>query len=347
MGRLLAGFSPALPCDDHGGVRALVWRGPSWMTVDDVPEPHPKAGEAVILSEAAGICGSEVEGYLGLMPNRVPPLVMGYEFAGTVTEVGDGVAAAWLGNRVAINPIVGCGTCKYCERGDRNLCPDRYLVGVAVPGGFASTVVVPERCLFAMPAGMDVRLGALAEPLANGVHAIRQGAPDGAASAVVIGAGTIGLGCMQAAKLHGIDDVIVIEPHPTRRSQAMRLGARAAHPSADDIQPGIDLVIDAVGTEATRNLAIELLNPAGTAVFIGMHSDEAAIPWRRVIRGNHTIRGVFAYSDDDFNQALDWLAQGRAGIGDLKAVLPLDEGPQAFATLAEGPTDDIKVFLGA
>jgi threonine dehydrogenase-like Zn-dependent dehydrogenase len=317
------------------------------MTVDDVPEPDPKAGEAVLRSEAAGICGSEVEGYLGLMPNRVPPLVMGHEFAGTVTEVGDGVDVTWQGKRVAINPIVGCGSCKYCIRGDRNLCPDRYLIGVAVPGGFATDVVVPERCLFAMPEGMDIRLGALAEPLANGVHAIRQGAPDGATRAVVIGAGTIGLGCMQAAKLHGIDEVTVIERHPTRRSQAMRLGADAAHASADDTKPGIDLVVDAVGTEATRSLAIELLSPAGTAVFIGMHSDETSIPWRRVIRGNHTIRGVFAYSDDDFTQALDWLAQGRAGIGDLKAVLSLDEGPEAFATLAKGPTDDIKVFLGA
>lgn len=338
---------PTSVSDDDGGVKALVWHGPNRMTVEDIPEPRPKAGEAVVRSEAAGICGSEVEGYLGMMSNRVPPLVMGHEFAGTVTEVGEGVDSTWLGRRVAINPIVGCGSCTYCVRGDRNLCPDRYLVGVALPGGFASTVVVPERCLVVMPAGMDVRLGALAEPLANGVHAIRTGAPDGATSAVVIGAGTIGLGCMQAALLHGIRTVTVIERHPMRRSQALHLGAHAAFASADDLTPGIDLVVDAVGTEATRVLAIELLNPAGTAVFIGMHSDETPMPWRRVIRGNHTVRGVFAYSDDDFKQALGWLSQGRAGIGDLKAVLPFEEGPQAFATLAKGPTDDIKVFLGA
>jgi threonine dehydrogenase-like Zn-dependent dehydrogenase len=333
--------------DDVTGVKALVWRGPNWMTVDDVPEPRPKAGEAVVHTEAAGICGSEIESYLGMMSNRMPPLVMGHEFAGTVTEVGEGVDRSWLGKRAAINPIVGCGRCAYCARGDRNLCPERYLVGVAVPGGFASTVSVPERCLLAMPADMDARLGALVEPLANGVHAIRQGAPGGAASAVVIGAGTIGLGCMQAALLHGIERVSVIERHPTRRNQALRLGAHEAQASADDMKPGVDLVVDAVGAEATRVLAIELLNPAGTAVFIGMHSDETPLPWRRVIRGNHTVRGVFAYSDDDFQQALDWLAHGRAGIGELKAVLPLEEGTEAFATLAKGPTDDIKVFLGA
>jgi threonine dehydrogenase-like Zn-dependent dehydrogenase len=332
--------------DDVTGVKALVWHGPNSMTVDDVQEPRPKAGEVLVHSEAAGICGSEIEGYLGRMSNRVPPLVMGHEFAGTVAEVGDGVDRSWLGKRVAINPVVGCGRCTYCSRGDRNLCPERFLVGVGAPGGFATTVSVPERCLVEMPAGMDARLGALVEPLANGVHAIRKGAPDGATSAVVIGTGTIGLACMQAALLHGIESVSVIERHPTRREQALLLGAHAAHASADGVKSGADLVVDAVGGEDTRQLAIELLGPAGSAVFIGLHDDETALPWRRVIRGNHTVRGVFAYSDADFQHALDWLAQGRAGIGDLKAVLPLEDGPAAFAALAKGPTDDIKVFLG-
>jgi threonine dehydrogenase-like Zn-dependent dehydrogenase len=203
------------------------------------------------------------------------------------------------------------------------------------------------QCLFEMPVDMDARLGALVEPLANGVHAIRKGAPAGATSAVVIGSGTIGLACMQAALLHGIETVIVIERHPTRRDQALRLGAHAVHESADEVKRGVDMVVDAVGADETRLLAIDLLNPAGTAVFIGLHDDETSLPWRRVIRGNHTVKGVFAYSDSDFQQTLDWLAQGRAGIGDLKVVLPLEEGPAAFATLAKGPTDDIKVFLGA
>jgi threonine dehydrogenase-like Zn-dependent dehydrogenase len=328
-------------------VKALTWRGASWMTVDEVPDPRPKTGEALVHSEATGICGSEVEGYLGMMSNRVPPLVMGHEFAGTVIEVGDAVDRSWLGKRVAVNPIVGCGHCTYCGSGGRNLCPERYLVGVAVSGGFATSVSVPERCLFEMPAGMDARLGALAEPLANGVHAIRQGAPDGARTAAVIGAGTIGLCCMQAALLHGIESMTVIERHPVRREHATRLGAHAAHANADGLRISADLVVDAVGSEATRLLALDLLRPGGTAIFIGMHSDDTPLPWRRVIRGNHTITGVFAYADRDFQQSLDWLVQGKAGIGELKPVLPIEAGPAAFALLAKGPTDDIKVFLRA
>jgi threonine dehydrogenase-like Zn-dependent dehydrogenase len=317
------------------------------MTVEDMPEPSARPGEVVIRVEAAGICGSEVEGYLGMMSNRVPPLVMGHEFAGEVIAAGDGVDRTWIGKRAAINPIVGCGRCQYCLRGQRNLCPDRYLVGVGVPGGFAASVAVLERCLFEMPPHMDPRLGALAEPLANGVHAIRKGAPERVARAVVIGAGTIGLACMQAALLHGIVEVTVIERHPARREHALRLGARGAYDTADAVKPGVDLVVDAAGTESTRRSALDLLSPAGTAVFIGMHSDETPLPWRRVVRGNHTIRGVFGYEDADFQHALDLLAQGRAGIGGLADVLPLDRGPAAFAGLAGGPTSDIKVFLGA
>ena len=328
-------------------MKALVWHGPNSMTIDDVAEPRPKTDEVVVRSEAAGICGSEVEGYLGRMANRVPPLVMGHEFAGTVIEVGEAVDRSWVGKPVAVNPIVGCGRCRYCARGDRNLCPDRYLVGVAVPGGFSDNVAVAERCLFEMPAGMDARLGALVEPLANGIHAIRSSAPDGATSAVVIGAGTIGLACMQAALLYGIGDVSVVERHPVRRDHALQLGAHHAYASGEEVKPGVDLMIDAVGADATRLLAIQLLNPAGIAVFIGLHNDETALPWHRIVRGNHTVKGVFGYSDSDFKQALDWLAAGRAGIGDLKAVVPLEQGPAAFASLAKGPTDDIKVFLGA
>lgn len=327
-------------------MKALVWRGPHEMTVDEVPEPRPEPGEAVVRSEAAGICGSEVEGYLGMMPNRVPPLVMGHEFAGVVVATGDGVDRRWMDRRVAVNPIVGCGSCRHCTAGRRNLCPQRKLVGVAFPGGFAAAVAVPERCLFEMPSGMDSRLGALAEPLANGVHAIRAGVPEGTRRAVVIGAGTIGLACMQAALLRGVE-VTVVETHPARRDHAVRLGAHAAVASADDLPGEAEVVVDAAGTEATRLLALDLLGPAGTAIFIGMHTDSSPLPWRRVIRGNHAIRGVFAYEDSDFQRALDLLAEGRAGIGTLNDVLPLERGPAAFAELAEGPTSDIKVFLGA
>ena len=325
-------------------MRALVWLGPERMEVQDVAEPHPGAGEVLVRTEAAGICGSEIEGYLGRMSNRVPPLVMGHEYAGVVTQAGPGADPAWTGRRVAVNPIVGCGGCAHCQAGDRNLCPDRHLIGIGAPGGFAGLSAVPERCLFALPEGMDARAGALVEPLANGVHAIRRAGGE-PATVVVIGAGTIGLACLQAALLQGAARVVVVERHPTRRRHALALGAAEAVDDVARVKPGVDLAVDAAGSAATRRAAVELLGPAGTAVFIGLHEDETALPWHRAIRGNLRVQGVFGYADRDFRQALDWLAAGKAAIP-LSEVRPLDHGPEAFRTLAAGPIDEIKVFLG-
>jgi 2-desacetyl-2-hydroxyethyl bacteriochlorophyllide A dehydrogenase len=324
-------------------MKALVWLGPGHMEVREVEEPRPGAGEVVVRTEAAGICGSEVEGYLGRMSNRTPPLIMGHEYAGVVTQLGEGTDPAWQGRRVAVNPIVGCGRCGYCSAGDRNLCPDRHLLGIGAPGGFAAYSAVPERCLFALPEGLDPRLGALVEPLANGVHVIRRVGAD-ARRVVVIGAGTIGLGCLQAALLYGADAVTVVERHPTRRRHALALGAHEAFEDVGSVKPGVELVVDAAGSQATRRAAIELLGPAGTASFVGLHSDETSLPWHRIIRGNLRVQGAFGYADRDFQQALDWLAEGRASIP-LSRVRPLTDGPHAFSALAQGPIDDLKVFL--
>jgi 2-desacetyl-2-hydroxyethyl bacteriochlorophyllide A dehydrogenase len=324
-------------------MKALVWLGPERMEVREVEHPQPRPGEVVVKTEAAGICGSEVEGYLGRMGNRKPPLVMGHEYAGLVSAVGEGAEPRWRGRRVAVNPIVGCGRCSFCLAGDRPLCPVRHLLGIGAPGGFASYSAVPERCLFEMPEGMDPRLGALVEPLANGVHVIRQ-ARSSLDRVVVIGAGTIGLGCLQAALLQGARAVTVVERHPKRREHAQALGAREALEDLAAVKAGADLVVDAAGSDATRQAAVELLGPAGTASFVGLHDDETPLSWHWVIRANLRVQGSFGYADRDFRQALDWLAEGKAAIP-LTAVRPLEEGPDAFRTLARGPIDDIKVFL--
>src|SRR4051794_14708013 len=179
------------------------------MTVEERPDPgDPGAGELILEPEAVGICGSEIEGYLGHMGNRTPPLVMGHEFAGRVVATGEG-ASGLDGERVAVNPLSGCGDCRLCRAGDTNLCRDRVLVGVHVPGAFADFVTVRAADARVLPDGVSSRVGALMEPLANGVHAVRL-APPGAERTVVIGAGTIGLVTLQAALLEGLAEVMVV-----------------------------------------------------------------------------------------------------------------------------------------
>jgi threonine dehydrogenase-like Zn-dependent dehydrogenase len=333
-----------------------VWNGPEEMAVEEVPEPAVEPGTVVVRPEAVGICGSEIEGYLGRMGNRTPPLVMGHEFAGTVTEVGEGVDEDLIGREVAVNPLSSDGTCRLCRAGYTNLCPNRRLVGIHSPGGFAEYALAPAQNVYPLPEGVEARAGALAEPLANGVHAVRLGLAGGFVEhAVVVGAGTIGLMCLQAAVLEGIPEVSVVEPHEARREQALELGARAAYASGEEAREalegpteglGADLVVDAVGAEVTRRMAVEvLLRPGGRAVFVGLHDDATTLGFHDIVRGQLDLQGSYAFTADDYEQALEWLVAGSAGIGELPPVLPLEEGPGAFAELVRGPSEQIKVFL--
>ena len=225
--------------------------------------------------QAVGICGSEIEGYLGHMGNRTPPLVMGHEFAGVVVAAGEG-AADLDGARVAVNPLSGCGHCRLCDAGHSNLCRDRVLIGVHALGAFADFVSAPAASARALPDDVSARTGALVQPLANGVHAVRLGllAHASVDRAVVLGAGTIGLVTRQAALLAGIEHVALLEPQPQRRERAATLGAHATYGSEEEALEaeraatgglGTDLVLDAVGAQATRALALRLLRPAGQA----------------------------------------------------------------------------------
>jgi (R,R)-butanediol dehydrogenase / meso-butanediol dehydrogenase / diacetyl reductase len=337
-------------------MKAVVWNGPEEMAVEEIPEPTAEPGTVIVRPEAAGICGSEIEGYLGKMGNRTPPLVMGHEFAGLVTEVGEGVEEDLVGREVAVNPLSSDGTCPLCRSGYTNLCPNRRLIGIHSPGGFAEYALAPVQNVYPLPEGVEARTGALAEPLANGVHAVRLGlAGHFVEHAVVVGAGTIGLMCLQAAVLDGIPEVSVVEPHQARREQALELGAHAAYASGEEAREalegpteglGADLVIDAAGAEVTRRMAVEvLLRPGGCAVFVGLHDDETTLGFHDIVRGQLDLRGSYAYTAEDYEQGLDWLVEGRAGIGELPPVLPLEEGPSAFAELVRGPSSRIKFFL--
>jgi (R,R)-butanediol dehydrogenase / meso-butanediol dehydrogenase / diacetyl reductase len=329
-------------------MKAIVWQGPEHMELGERPDPaDPSPGEVVMRPGAVGICGSEVEGYLGRMGNRTPPLVMGHEFAGEIIAG----AEEWVGRRAAVNPIVGCGRCRLCRTGHENICPNRVFIGIHQDGAFADLVRAPAANLRALPDELDIRAGALTEPLANGVHAVRLGLEGYQAStAAVIGAGTIGLVTLQAALLSDIPSVAVIEPIEARRERARGLGAHSVHAGAEDAcaaadELGFDLVLDAAGAQATRTMAVDLVRPGGRVVCIGLASDDTTLSFHTVVREQITIIGSYAYTMADFERSLEWLASGRASLGEMTPVLPLEEGPDAFARLAEAPPDQVKIFL--
>jgi threonine dehydrogenase-like Zn-dependent dehydrogenase len=333
-------------------MKAIVWQGPERMAIEDRPDPpDPAPGDVILRPEAVGICGSEIEGYLGHMGNRTPPLVMGHEFAGTVIAAGDG-AEEWVGRRVAVNPIESCGECRLCRTGNENICPQRTLIGIHSSGAFADLVRAPAANARELPDGVSSRVGALVEPLANGVHAVRLGL-DGfdVERSVVLGAGTIGLVTLQAARLAGIPYVGVLELSEERRAQARALGADEVFGDVGEAAEaiggmGADLVLDAVGAQATRAAALELVRPGGRAVYVGLAADDTTLGFHDVVRRQVTLQGSYAYTMADYDQAHEWLISGDASLGDLPDVLPLEDGPDMFARLAKGPPPaQVKVFL--
>jgi (R,R)-butanediol dehydrogenase / meso-butanediol dehydrogenase / diacetyl reductase len=316
------------------------------MSVDELADPEPAAAEVALVPEAAAICGSDVEGYGGHQANRRPPLVMGHEFAGRVAAVGEGVDPGWVGARVSVNPLVADPDAPV---GLENLGRRRELIGVHRPGAFASSVLVPAGQLSRLPEGTDPRIGALAEPLANGVHAARigrTGVEGGEVErAAVIGAGPIGLLALQGLALGGLRHVTVVELDPERRAAAAALGADEVLDDGQRLEGGLDVVVDAVGAPATRALTIGAVRPGGCAVMLGLASDEAPVRFHALVRDGITVRGSYAYTREDYATALQLLLDGRAGLGELEPVLPLEAGPEQFAELARGAGTRLRVFL--
>jgi len=349
-------------------MRALVWHGPRRMTLERVALPEPGPGEVRVRVEAVGICGSELSGYLGHNALRVPPLVMGHEFAGVVDAVGDagddrmpegpaGDAAGAKepvpprgarggapapGARVVVNPLLSCGRCDACRAGRANLCDRRALVGAHRPGAFAEAVVVPAAACLALPDEVDAAAAAMVEPLACAVRATRLAGVGASTRLRVLGAGTIGLLCALVARADGAAEVSIHDPNRARAAVGEDWGLDAPEGAPDRA----DAVIDAVGLEATRAQAVALLDRGGTAVFVGLHQATARFDGNDVVRDEKVVRGCFAYAPDDFATALELINGGfLPPAGAWRSERPLAAGPAAFDELIDGDPGVIKIVL--
>ncbi|MDW5593893.1 alcohol dehydrogenase catalytic domain-containing protein [Conexibacter stalactiti] len=312
-------------------MQAIVYTAPLTLELQDVPEPITAAGEVIVEVRAAGICGSELEGFKSQSPFRVPPLIMGHELAGIRLDTGAAVA---------INPLISCRVCDLCLRGQENLCRTRALVGIHRAGGFAERVAVPERCLHEIGA-MPFELAALAEPLANAVHALRlaQEHDPQPARVGVIGAGALGLACALVAKRIGAAEVVICDLSEERLEAAARAGITT---SQDGLHGEFDVIVDAVGSAATRRMAAERLRPGGTAVWLGLHAAEAGVDGLDLTRRELRVLGTFAYADRDFRAALELLPALEV---DWTTTAPLRDGIDVFMELIAGPGAATKTLL--
>lgn len=259
-------------------MRAVVADGQGGIDVRQVPVPSAREGWVVIAPVGTGVCGTDLHLISGDYPHGRFPVIPGHEFAGYVTEVGDGVRDLAVGDYVGVNPNISCGRCVWCLRGATNLCIDILPVGVAVDGSVAEFVAVPARIVHPLSSAIMHQAAPLIEPFACVLHALER-VPDWKdQELVVFGAGSIGLMAIILGRAEGATGVRVVEPNATRRAAALRLGALEAVASADELETKVfDLALDASGHPVAIGQAIAALGPRGRLVQMGVASPTAAV----------------------------------------------------------------------
>jgi 2-desacetyl-2-hydroxyethyl bacteriochlorophyllide A dehydrogenase len=331
-------------------MKALVYTQPNQVALLDRADPTLAASEVVLKIDAVGICGSDMHAYHGHDPRRLPGLVLGHEFCGTVVQ--SDAARYATGVRVTGNPLITCGICDYCVQGRNNLCSNRTMVGMTRPGAFAQYMSIPAASLIDMPQTMSPVHAALTEPAATALHAINMSMkamarPLPENRTLIIGGGAIGMLAALLLKHYGCRDVMLAETNALRRkSVETHVGIATYDPRDTAVQEnGFDYVIDAVGAKLTRVSALQAVKPGGVMMHIGLQDWASEIDMRKLTLAEITLMGTYTYTTADLRATVKLLHDG--AFGDLSWVqtMPLADGARAFAALNDGSLATAKVVL--
>jgi L-iditol 2-dehydrogenase len=330
------------------------------LAIAEMPQPEPGVHEVLVRVAACGICGSDVHGYDGSSGRRIPPLVMGHEAAGVVVGLGSGVTDFRIGDRVTFDSTIYCGQCVYCRRGEVNLCDRREVIGVSCgeyrrDGAFAEYIAVPDRILYRLPSKMSFPEAAMLEATAVALHAVKVGGVKKGDTALVVGAGMIGLLTMQALRAAGVGRVMIADIDETRLTLGELLGANEAlRGTGGEIAEailkrtagvGADVVFDAVGRAKTIAESIDSVCKGGTVTLIGNIAREVTLPLQKVVSRQIRLQGTAA-SAGEYPEAIELISNGRIQVRPLiSAVAPLEEGPRWFERLHAQEPNLMKVVL--
>ena len=328
-------------------MKALVYTGTEEVIFRDEPDPLAANSEVVVKVEASGICGSDMHAYHGHDERRVPPLILGHEASGTVVD------GQYAGRRMVINPLVSCGLCRDCLSGRTNLCSVREIIGMRHAGAFAEFVTIAEKNLIAVPDGLDMVRASIMEPAAVSLHGIVLAEkvlqrPLSECSALVIGGGAIGL--LAALFLHqkGTSQIMLAETSAGRRKTVEQSGCCDVFDPLGKKLPNessYDLVIDAVGSGATRGDAVRYTRQGGVISHIGLQDNEPGLDIRKVTLQEITVMGNYTYTPTDLQAALSAIASGAIGSLDWIETRPLSDGDTAFRDIHHNKTHAPKIVL--
>jgi len=341
-------------------LRAAVLHKPFDMRLEEVPVPRFGPEEVLVRVRAVGVCGSDVDYYAtGRCGNFTvrEPLILGHESSGEIARVGSRVEGLRVGDRVAIEPGFPCRRCRFCREGRYNLCPDVRFYGTPpVDGAFAEYAAAPADSVFKLPENMTFEEGAMVEPLSVGIQASKRGSIGPGKSAVVFGAGPIGLVTLQAARASGATEVYAVDLADYRLRYAEKFGATGVI-NAREGDPlerigeltggrGVDVAFDAAGSVETAQQAVRAVGRGGVAVIISMlPSPEFPIRMTDLVEKEMDLRGVFRYANT-YPTAIGLVSRGVVDVRSLVTHrFPLDQVQRAFDVAEKRLEDALKVVV--
>ena len=336
-------------------MKALVYHGPRDLQLEEVPiSEQPKPGEVRLKILATGICGSDVHGYLGITGRRIPPMIMGHEFAGVVDRLGEGVEGIKIGLRATVQPVDFCGICEYCMRGETNLCTSRRFFGVmSENGSMAEYLCVPQKLVVPLPRSLTMEQGAMTEAVAVAYGAVKRAGSIRDKDVLVVGAGPIGLFLLQMARAYGAKRVFVSDVDENRLAVAAKLGAyKTINPLKEEIlfaiPGGVDVSFEAVGATPTVAQAIAATKNGGVSVWVGNSHKIIKVDMQAIVTRRLRVLGTYIYTHKEFMETVRLLGRG---LIDCDAVIshrfPLEQGPAVMADIADRPGSYLKVVLTA
>lgn len=329
-------------------MKAIVVQAPGEVLITDVELPEIGSQDVLVKVHAAGLCGSDFHIFNGTYPAKYP-LVQGHEFSGEIVSVGSDVTDWKVGQRVTADPNIYCHRCYYCRKGQENMCANAEAIGVTMHGAFAEYVRVPQTQLYALPDAVSYEEGALVEPLACTLYGVKRLAPQCGDTAIVLGAGPMGLLLTKVLKTSGISTLAVVDLDPERVETARQMGASETYASAEEAKQahpiGFDCVIDATGNPRVIEAMFTLAAKRAKLLQFGCANQDASI----------TINPYEIYDNDwsyigtktavyTYTSAINMIASGRITVRDLVSHVVDRQTLARF--LKEGkPKGSLKILL--
>jgi L-iditol 2-dehydrogenase len=337
-------------------MKAAVWHGGKDVRIEEVPDPKFNMDEVLVRVKSVGICGSDAHAFEGKSKRRVPPLILGHEFAGVVADVGTRVHDFRNGDRVVVEPTISCGVCEPCSNGRTNICMELRFIGLHVPGAFAEYIAVPAKKCYKLPDNVSFDEAALVEPLSVATHAMNMTPTKVGDNLLIIGSGVIGLLILQVAKHRVGGNVFVSDLIDYRLDLAKRLGANVViHSGKEDVTrrvreltngKGVDAVIEAVGVQDTLQQGLTVVKKGGEVTITGLLQQIIEVDVMKLVTNEITMRGDYTYTSGDFKTSLDLIRNDVVHVKPLIThTFPLTDIAKAVGVLTEGKEQHVKILL--